>query len=138
MSTVVDTARDQITGLLAAAGVPAEPDGSGGFTIAHGPTTVFLVLSEIDRRPVLEVWAPVLPEVALTPALFRYAAETSFLFGRLCVARTSDTAGQLQLTHALLADPIDETILIAAVGTIANTAADLATTLPDQFPGPGS
>lgn len=138
MSTV-DAAREQIAGLLAAAGVPAEPDGAGGFTVPHGPTTVFLVLSEIDGRPVLEIWAPVLPEVVLTPALFRFAAETSFLFGRLCVARTTETTGQLQLSHALLADPIDETILIAALGTVANTAADLATTLPAQFgrPAPG-
>lgn len=136
--SVVDAARDHAADLFTQAGVPAEPDGSGGFTIAHGPTTVFVVLSEVDGRAAIEIWAPVLPEVALTPELYRFAAETSFLFGRLCVARTTEATGQLQLGHALLADPLDETILLASVGTVANTAADLATTLPERFPPPNA
>lgn len=135
--SAVDVARARIAEVLAAAGVPAEPDPSG-FAIPHGPTAVFLVLSEVDGRPVLEIWAPVLSAVALTPDLFRYAVETSFLFGRLCVARTGEGTGQLQLAHAMLADPIDDAILVPVLGTVANTAADLAATLPDRFPPPVS
>lgn len=136
MSATLDAAREQVGRFLASAGVPAEPDGNGGFTLPHGPTTVFVAISETDGPVLIEVWAPVLADVALTPNLFRSAAETSFLFGRLCVARTGDATGQLQLSQALAADPLTEAVLIQVLGTVANTAADLATTLPATFPPP--
>lgn len=133
MSGLVDDVRRRLVDLCGAVGIPAQPDGAGDLVIPHGPTTVHLVVSELDARAVIDVWAPILESVNATSDLFRYAAETSFLFGRLCVAPLGDGRGQLQVSHTFLGDPLDEEILVQQLGAVANTAAELATTLPDRF-----
>lgn len=133
MSALVDDARRRLGELFTRAGVPAVPDDAGDFTIPHGPTTVRVVVSEADGSALIDVWAPILDQVPATPALHRYAAETSFMFGRLCVASLGDGAAQLQISHTFLADPLTEEILVQQLGPVANTAAELAATLPARF-----
>ena len=131
-TTVADT-QERLVGLLEAVGVPTERTADGNFAIPHGPTTVTLAVSQPDERIALDIWAPVVDDAPLGPDLFRYATETSFLFGRLCVAPLGDGRGQLQLCHTMLADPLDQEILVQCLGTVANTAADLATELGGRF-----
>ena len=127
--------RARLAGLLENLGVPAEQDDAGDFVIPHHVTVVHVMVSEVDGRAVLDIWAPILDDVTLTPALARFAAETSFLFGRLCLAPYGEDLAQLQISHTMLADPLDEEILVQQLGAVANTAAELAETQQQVFGG---
>ncbi|MFN8018434.1 MAG: hypothetical protein U0P45_09950 [Acidimicrobiales bacterium] len=134
-TSIVADARARVAALLEALGVPAEQDASGDFTIPHHVTLVHLMVSEVDGRAVLDIWAPILVGAPLTPALARFAAETSFMFGRLCLADTGDGLAELQISHTMLADPLDEEILVQQLGAVANTAAEIAEAEQATFGG---
>lgn len=134
--TTVAGAQQHLGELFTNLGIPAEASADGTFAIPHGPTTINVAVSQPDDRVAIDIWAPVVEATALSPDLFRFAAETSFLFGRLCVAPAGDGTGQLQLCHTMVADPLDGEVLVQCLGTVANTAADLVLQLADRFPPP--
>ena len=138
MTDVVADARDRIAVLASEAGIPLERDPNGDFFVPMGSTTTFVQVSADGDRAVLDVWAPTVVDVRLTPELHRFVAETSFLFGRMVVEPTpaaGDGLGQVVLTHALLGDPLNAEVLLQGVGAIANTADQLDDDLVVRFGG---
>ena len=132
---LVAEARERVAGLLEVLGVPSERDPNGDFAIPHHVTLVHLMVSEAEGHAVLDIWASILEDAPLTPALARYAAETSFMFGRLCLAPAGDGLAHLQISHTMLADPLDEEILVQQLGAVANTAAEIAETQQSTIGG---
>lgn len=136
MTDAVEITRARVTELAAELGIPAEHDAAGDLVVPLDSTTAFVQVSaEPDGLAVIEVWAPVLVDVPITPDLQRFVAETSFMFGRLVVEPMADGTGQVVLSHALLGDPLTPDVLLQAIGTIANTAERLDDDLVDRFGG---
>lgn len=120
--TAVEAVRARLAELCAQLGIPAERTADGDLAVPHGSTTVHLQVSVVDGVAVIDVWAPVALDVAITPALHRFVAETSFMFGRLVVEPTGAGVGQVVLGHVLVGDPLTEEVVLQVLGAIANTA----------------
>lgn len=135
-SPVVDAVRERIAGFLAQSPVEAYRDEVGDFSVPYGSTTAFVnVVEASEGYACVEVWAPVVHDVPLGPELFRFVAESGFMFGRLAVERTGDGLGQVIFVHALLGDTLDPEELFVALGAIATTADDLDDELVARFGG---
>jgi hypothetical protein len=114
--------RERVAEILALDPHPTFRDEQGDSYAHVGSTTVFLTAIEaFEAHPAVDVWAPVLQDVPLTPALYREVAESRFLFGRLAVERQGET-GQVIFVHALLADHLSPPALFNALGAVASTA----------------
>jgi hypothetical protein len=139
MADIVADTRDRIAALAAEAGIPLERDPNGDFFVHMESTTAFVQVSaDGGGRPVLDVWAPTVVDVAITPDLLRFVAETSFMFGRLVIEPTEQSGpgiGQVVLSHTMLGAPLTPDVLLQVVGAIANSADQLDDDLVARFGG---
>lgn len=136
MTDAVAATRARIAELAAEQGIPVEQDAHGDFTVPFGSTMAFAQVStDPDGRAVIDVWAPVATDVSITADLHRFAAERSFLFGRLVVEATGDGVGQVVLTHTLLGEPLTGDVVLQVLGAVAGTADDLDDEVVSRFGG---
>lgn len=113
-------------------------DSDGDFSLRHESTRVFVrVLDFGDGDTLVEVFAPVLIDVPLTPALFEYVAtQNTYRFGKLSILKSDGSAsGVLQVSHSLLGNTLDEEELVGPVAMLATLANNLDDELQPQFGG---
>ena len=103
-------------------------DSDGDFSLRHESARIFVSVGEFgDDNTVVEIFALVLQEVPLTPALYEYVAtQNTYRFGKLSVAKAQDgVSGRLMLGHSLLGNTLDQEELVAPVVMLANLANEL-------------
>lgn len=133
----VDETRLKIQNYLTQLGNPML-DGDGDLSLRHGSTRVFVRVTDFgDGDTYVEVFAPILFQVPLTPELFEYVAlNNQFKFGGFELTRSDDSGvGTLMFSHGLLGTYLDPAELIMAVGLIARQADGLDDELQARFGG---
>ncbi len=135
MTVDLHAVRQQVADILAMDPHPTFRDEHGDSYAHVGSTTVFLTAIEVlDGHAAVDVWAPVLQDVPLTPALYREVAERGAMFGRFAVERQGGT-GQVIFAHAPLADHLTPAALFNALGAVSSTADGLDDELQARYGG---
>lgn len=123
----------------------------GNLIVFYESTAIHIMVNEFNLSPeeaktreeldlpsiIVQVWAPVLQEVPMTPQLFEWVAlEGHYNFGNYRVVPLDNRPGaNLILTYNLVGDTLDSTELKNAIVMIANTADDDDDELKKRFGG---
>lgn len=118
---------------------PVQIDSDGDYSVARGSTRAFVRVLEHPNGEAtfINVFALVLRDVPLTPALYEYVATKGgdYIFGHLELRKGDDGKGYLVFSHTLLGDYLDQDELMYAVFGVSGTADDLDDELQTQFGG---
>lgn len=132
----VNTVRSRVQGMLTQIG-NVTLDSDGDYSFGNGSTRVFIRVTELDAFSIVNVYAPVLRAVVLTPDVYKYVAEVSdsYTFGHVVLRTDEDGAGSLYFVHRVLADYLDLEELQRSVLAVASTADELDDQLMARFGG---
>lgn len=115
-----------------------ELDADGDFSIRYGSARVFVrVVDWGDGDSVISLWSIAVRGAAPSPALNEYVAyETdNYVFGHLSLVKRSDGTVDINLSHRILGNYLDEGELMHSVIALAKTTDDLDDDLAARFGG---
>jgi hypothetical protein len=133
----VAATKERVQAYLTSVG-PVQIDSDGDYSVARGSTRAFVRVLEHPNGEMtyVNVFALVLRDVPLTPALYEYVAtEGAYIFGHLELKKGDDGKGLLIFSHRLLGDYLDQDELMYAVFGVSGTADELDDELQKMFGG---
>jgi hypothetical protein len=112
-----------------------EVDEDGDYSFRDGSARLFVSVSELGERAVVDIWSILALDVPESPELYEFVATTSYRFGSLLARKQDDGKLRVLLTHSLLGDFLDPDELKMAAVMIGTTADDVDDEVRSRFGG---
>lgn len=138
MGSVADT-KERVQAYLTKFG-PVSIDSDGDFSVTSGSSRAYVSVKEHPNNDstLVDIWAPFLHDVEMTPALFEYIAlyNGRLVFGHLEIHPRKDTnTCLLVVRHRLLGDYLDQEELAYSVFGVVGSADELDDEMQSEFGG---